>query len=268
MQLMVLSDYDGTLTPIAATPRQAVLSSDTRALLRRLSRVPGICVGVVSGRSLHEVKQCVGLPTLLYAGNHGLELQGPGVSFVHPKAKAARASLRGLAVRLQRALRDVVPGAWVEWKGLTFSVHWRAVRRSAQPLFYALVARELQESRQRGRIRVTHGKRVVEVRPPVEWGKGEAVEWLWRRLPVPRQAPRPWVIYLGDDHTDEGAFRMTNRLGGISIVVGSPRHQTAATYGLRSPRHVHRWLTMLSHVWRTQGLHQRRDADGMDRSNF
>ena len=253
MPLMILSDYDGTLAPIAATPQQATLSRATRALLRRLSRVPGIWVGVISGRSLKDIKRVIGLPRLLYGGNHGLELQGPRMSFCHPKARAARARLRRLAARLQRVLRDV-PGARMEWKGLTISVHWRAVRRSAQPLFHQLVARELQEPRRRGRIRVTRGKRVVEIHPPVDWGKGEAVRWLWRYLPVPREAPRPWVIYLGDDQTDEEAFHMTNRLGGISILVGAPRQQTAATYRLKSPRHVHRWLTALSHVWREHAL--------------
>jgi len=265
-QLMILSDYDGTLTSIAPTPQRATLSRRTRAILHRLSRTPGIRLGVISGRSLRDVKRFVGLPALLYAGNHGLELEGPGFSFVHPRAQAARADLYRLAKRLRGVLRRV-PGAWVEWKGLTFSLHWRAVRPSDQPLFYALATRELQPLRQRGRIRVTHGKRVVEVRPAVDWGKGEAVQWFWHHLPTPRATPRPWVIYLGDDHTDEGAFHMTNRLGGISVLVGTPGHRTAATYGLRSPRLVPRWLTALSQRWREQRRHDRRDLDGMDRSH-
>ena len=325
--LVILSDYDGTLTQIAPTPDEARLPAARRALLARLGRARGVRLGFISGRSLRQLKRMVAVPGAVYVGNHGLEAQGCGLSFVHPKARAARPLLRRLAQRLERALQDL-PGAWVEWKGLTISVHWRAVPRSAQQAFHRRVRLVTREERARRRIRLTTGKRVVEVRPNVTWGKGESLTWLWRRMRYPRAArpfdsgpgpgpgrgrgpiaqdvahpeakgrpashrgeralrlgsaslrasaepvearakrvegrwqwspglargaPRTQLVYLGDDRTDEEAFKAVNRLGGLSVLVGRSLTRTSARYWLRDPRDVQAWLTALlediQHQW-------------------
>jgi trehalose-phosphatase len=243
--MIMLSDYDGTLTRIARTPAQARLPAARRALLARLSRLPGVRLGFISGRSLRELRRMVAVPGAVYVGNHGLEVQGRGLSFVHPKARAARPLLRRLAQRLEQALQDL-PGAWVEWKGLTISVHWRAVPRSAQQAFHRCVRLVTREERARRRIRLTTGKRVVEVRPNVPWGKGESIGWLWRRMRRHRAAGGASLVYFGDDRTDEDAFRTVNRLGGVSVFVGRSPARTSARYRMRDPRDVQAWLATWS----------------------
>lgn len=235
--LLLCLDYDGTLVPIAAHPSQARLPAPTRRLLRQLSRQQGIRVVVVSGRALPELERRVAVPGLYYVGNHGLELSGPRIRYVHAAARASRPRIRRLARRLRAALRPV-PGAWVEEKGLTASVHLRAVRPAARQRCLRIVAAVTAPERRRAAIRLTRGKEVVELRPPVRWGKGESVAWIRERLTAGGRAARPVLVYLGDDETDEGAFRMVNRFRGCSVFVGVRPQATAARWRMRGPRDV------------------------------
>lgn len=222
-RLLVLVDYDGTLTPIVARPEEAHLSAATRRALRRLLGAPGVHVGVVSGRSLVWLRKRLGLPAAICVGNHGLEIKGRGVAFVHPAARRGTARMRALARKLNRALRGL-PGAWVEEKTLSISVHWRGVRPPDVERFHRVVHGVLAADVRRRRVRVTTGKRVIEIRPPVAWDKGRAVAYLRKHL----GAASPAVWYLGDDTTDEDAFRVVNRWGGVSVVVSAvPRRSVA-----------------------------------------
>lgn len=230
--LVLLTDYDGTLVPIAPTPEQARLGRAARALLRRLSRLPDLTVGLISGRSLQQVRRMVGIPGLLYVGNHGLEIAGPRVRLVHPGARRSAPVIARIGRELTHALAGI-RGTRVESKGVSLSVHWRAVPPRAAARFHRTVRRILAPWMAARAIRVTRGKRVVEVRPPVAWGKGAAVRWLIQHL---RASPgRVW--YLGDDRTDEEAFRAVNARRGVSVYVGRPR-ATAARWRLRAPRDV------------------------------
>jgi len=237
--VLLLTDYDGTLTPIVATPEQAVLSPAIRRLLKRLSYLPHVRVGVVSGRSLKEVKHFVNLPKLLYVGNHGFEIKGPGFSFVHPQAKRSQKAFQAFSKKLRTSLQDI-PGARVEWKGLTLSLHWRTVSRKKVRLFRRRIDALIRTSLSKGSYRMTRGKCVMEIRPPVVWDKGKSVAWLRKRLS--RKGSIPYVIYLGDDRTDEDAFRVVNRCGGMSVLVGSIRKKSQAKFQLENPQEVSRWF--------------------------
>jgi trehalose 6-phosphate phosphatase len=149
-----------------------------------------------------------------------------------------------VAGKFKAALRPI-PGAWVEEKGLTLSVHWRAVPRSAQRTFHQLLKTLTAPYLRRGVIHLTRGKRVVEIRPAVDWDKGMVVDWLLTRIAGRHAATRHWITYLGDDQTDEDAFRVVNRLGGTSVFVGNPRRRTAARFWLKDPQEVRRWLAAL-----------------------
>lgn len=238
--LLILADYDGTLTPIRPTPEQARLDERTRTVLRRLTHRKGTKVGLVSGRSIVTLRRLVRLPRLIYVGNHGLELEGPGVRFVHPGARRNIPVLARVAGALQDALRDV-PGATVEFKRLSLSVHWRLVPAGAVRRFRRRVRVALAPWVLRRLVRVTSGKRVIEVRPPVDWTKGSAVEWLLRAC----GGPRGTAIYLGDDRTDEDAFRAVNCHRGISIFVGPRRRPTAARWRLSDPDTAGAWLARI-----------------------
>lgn len=237
---LLLADYDGTLVPIRSAPALARLDPATRRLLRRLSQRRGVRLGLISGRSLPELRGMVRVPGALYVGNHGLELQGPGVRFIHPQARRAAPVLVRIAAMLRRVLRPI-PGAWVESKRLSLSIHWRAIRRADRARFQREVRGAVSPWVASHRVRVTTGKRVVEIRPPVAWDKGAIVEWLMKRY----RCPRGGVIYFGDDRTDEDAFRAVNRAGGISVFVGAPRAATAARWRVRGPRQVRNVLHRL-----------------------
>ena len=85
-RLLLLSDYDGTLTPIVDQPDQAWLADATRDDLRALARSPNIHLAFVSGRDLADLRGRVGVADAIYAGCHGLEIEGPGLRFRHPEA--------------------------------------------------------------------------------------------------------------------------------------------------------------------------------------
>ena len=111
-KVLLLSDYDGTLTPIVDRPDLAVLASETRDVLLSLSRQEKYLLGIVSGRGLADVSAKVDVPGLIFAGNHGLEMRGPGLEFVHPEAERLRETLGSLYLRLQEELADL-PGSWL-----------------------------------------------------------------------------------------------------------------------------------------------------------
>jgi len=233
--LAVFLDYDGTLVPIRRRPDLARLGGDRRSQLGRLNK--GACVGVVSGRPLAEIERMVGIPDLAYAGNHGLELRANGRTWIHPQA-ARKARSVARAVSALRLATAGFRGVLVEDKGLTASVHFRlAAARYHAPL-WAIVADEVRRSR--GRLALSQGKKVLEIRPNVPWDKGRGVLELLRRT-CGRRACYP--VYIGDDLTDEDAFRVL-RGRGLTIRVG-PGPKTLACCHLPGVDEVWEFLAAL-----------------------
>ncbi len=233
--LSVFLDYDGTLVRIRERPELARLGPKRRDALRRLGRRAK--VAIVSGRPLAEVRRMVGVPGLAYVGNHGLEIRAGGRTWVHPEA-VRRAGAVDRAVSAIEARIPDFPGVFVENKGLTASVHYRLAKPRLRGLLRDIVAEEVRRSR--GRIVLSEGKKVFEIRPDVPWDKGRGVRALMRRAGF--AGPR-FPIYIGDDRTDEDAFRALGDRG-LTIRVGSCRG-TAARRCLRSVEDVWRFLAAL-----------------------
>lgn len=226
--IFLFLDYDGTLAAIRNTPREAGLSAARRAVLRRLSRKMFVCI--VSGRSLDDVKAMVRLASVAAIGNHGLEIECGSRRWTHPEARPVRAELRRVLDKIGRRL-DRLPGLIVEDKGLTGSVHYRRVPPAAWAEVETVVREEV--GRSRSALRMTKGHRVHEIRPRVAWDKGRGVRYFLARLET---GTRPLVVYIGDDETDEDAFR-TLRRKGITIRVGG-KGRTLARYRLGTVREV------------------------------
>ena len=129
--VLLLVDFDGTLTPIVDRPELTVLPAETRGLLRALVRNPRYTVGIVSGRAMADLKDKVNVEGIIYAGNHGLEIEGFGSSFLEPVAEEMRPFLQMLYRALSATLRGI-KGAFVEDKGLTLSVHYRSVDHAGE----------------------------------------------------------------------------------------------------------------------------------------
>ena len=226
----VFLDYDGTLTPIVARPELAVLAPPMRA---RLARLAALCpVALVSGRDRADVERIVGLDALVYAGSHGFDIAGPGLAMVPEVVGADMPALvAGTATVLAAAVAEV-PGAVVEPKRYGVPVHYRQVADDRVGELRAIVARTIADQ---PRLRCTGGKKVIDVRPNVDWDKGRAVGWLLQALGLATDDVVP--IYVGDDDTDEDAFAAL-RGRGVAILNADRPRRSAASFRLTDPDEV------------------------------
>ena len=234
--IALFSDFDGTLAPLVPDPAGARLDEAARQALAEISRRDGFVVAIISGRSLDHLRARVGLPDLVYAGNHGLEIEGRGLSFLDPAAAAAREELRAVTERLESALRTV-PGAFVEYKVLTTSVHYRNVAEADVGRVERIVLDAIAPAA--GLFRLGSGKMLWEILPKTEWNKGAAVRWILDRL----GDDDVLSIYFGDDKTDENAFRALP--DGLTFKVGC-EGGTDAKYRVAGPLAVEEFLEWLA----------------------
>lgn len=235
---MIGLDYDGTLTPIVDDPNQALLAPHTRDAVKALSELPNTSVAIVSGRSVHDAYARVGVDGVYYAGNHGLQITGPGVCFLEPTATRIQRPLAWLASALTAGLAHI-PGARVENKTLSISVHIRQVAAADKKKVLRHVQAAVAVAPET--FRVTHGKEVYEMLPQVDWHKGSAMTWISTHL----AKPNTLSLYLGDDRTDEDVFRSLP--DAITVKVGEPG-TTAARYHVADPFSVHEFLLWLNRV--------------------
>jgi trehalose-phosphatase len=239
-RVIIFLDYDGTLSPVASTPELALLPPKIGEVLRKLALRNNFEVGIISGRSLAEIKALIGLEGLAYAGNHGLEIECRKEGFVHPAATKATSLLKELYSQLVERLAGI-NGIILENKQFSLSVHYRLVAKSEAKKVKALFREVVEASKKQGKVRVTEGKKVIEVRPPVDWDKGKAIEWLLSHY----RAENSLVIFAGDDVTDEDGFKFVNQINGISIRVGEASALTCADYYVHFPEELCLWLEKL-----------------------
>ncbi|WP_448206676.1 trehalose-phosphatase [Azospirillum sp. sgz302134] len=234
-QPAVFLDYDGTLTPIVDRPDLAVLDGTVRATIRRLA---SLCpVAVVSGRDLDDVARLVGLEELVYAGSHGFDIRGPslrtqiGLEYLN--------ELDGADAALKERL-SAVPGLLVERKRFAIAVHTRRVASPDKPAVAEAVRNVAADHPQ---LRVTGGKEIHELRPNLPWDKGRAVLALLDALGLAGAETVP--LYLGDDETDEDAFRALNSRG-IGVRVMDRPGASAADWSLKDPAEAAAFLERLT----------------------
>jgi len=231
-------DFDGTLTPIVADPDAARLDAEADRVLLALAEAPHLDVAIVSGRTLDDLRERMPRAGLTLVGNHGLELEGPGMHWRHPQIEEWTDSLSRAATRLD-ALE--VPGAWVEAKGATLSWHLRAVADDVRDRAVRRGSAVLTEVG----LRVSKGKAVLEGHPPVGWNKGRAILHLLLHRYGERWPTRIRALSIGDDTTDEDAFRTLRGIG-RSIRVGDAATPSEADDRLPDPAAVIRLLTWLA----------------------
>ncbi len=243
--ILLLSDFDGTLSPIAKKPELATLPELAKTRLQGLAQIPRLTLGVISGRNIKDLQQKTGINDILYAGNHGLQIEYRDIHFRHPVTSTIGEILSRVDYDVKLVFANI-EGVLVENKGLTLSLHYRLADETQieeiTRIFNSITAPFVSS----GKIKVTSGKKVYEVRPAVDWDKGKAIEFIVQELGFKN---KPLVLYLGDDVTDYDAFRATNKLAGISIYVGQENINISARYFLYSPEEVSSFLEKLADLF-------------------
>ncbi|WVZ57137.1 hypothetical protein U9M48_007564 [Paspalum notatum var. saurae] len=262
-QIAVFLDYDGTLSPIVEDPDRAVMTDEMRDAVRGVAaRFP---TAIVSGRCRDKVFGFVRLAELYYAGSHGMDIRGPTAGadhHAHAKEEEAGKSNGdgdGESVLCQPAreflpvieevhgalvakVESSIPGAKVENNKFCLSVHFRCVEEKAWGALFEQVRSVLKDH---PGLRLTQGRKVLEVRPMIKWDKGKALEFLLQSLGYAERSD-VFPIYIGDDRTDEDAFKVLRSRGqGAGILVSKFPKDTTASFSLREPAEVKDFLRRL-----------------------
>lgn len=232
---LLFLDFDGTLSPIVEHHEDAEISDEMRELVEDLAgKYP---VAVVSGRGLADVKKRVGLPELFYAGSHGFEISGPkGFARDHEEAVKVMPVFNELQPILKEKLEHI-RGVDFERKKFTLAVHYRQVKPEKEQEVHDIVEAVLNEHPQ---VMGAGGKKVIEIRPAIDWHKGKAVEFLKKEISKGKDT---FSIYVGDDVTDEDAFKFV--ANGLGILVGDHGRDTYADYHLEDLKQVKQFFRRL-----------------------
>ncbi|CAA7027156.1 unnamed protein product [Microthlaspi erraticum] len=248
-QIVMFLDYDGTLSPIVDDPDKAFMSSKMRRTVKKVAKC--FPTAIVTGRCIDKVYNFVKLAELYYAGSHGMDIKGPAKGF--SRHKRVRQSLLYQAASdylpiIDEVCRQLVektkttPGAIVENHKFCASVHFRCVDEKRWSELVLQIRSVLKEY---PTLNLTQGRKVFEIRPMIEWDKGKALEFLLQSLGF-GNSNSVFPVYIGDDRTDEDAFKMLRDRGeGFGILVSKYPKDTDASYSLQDPSEVMDFLQRL-----------------------
>jgi alpha,alpha-trehalase len=231
---VIFLDYDGTLTPIVETPEQAILTKQHRKALEYLTE--HYTVAIISGRDLKDVQKMVGISNIAYAGSHGFDISGPGGKYRNEEIGMPYLDALDHAEKELNEKTADISGARVERKRFAIAVHYRQVQENDVE---TVIKRFDEVSAHHPELKKSTGKKVIELRPNVDWDKGKALTYMLDILFT--DGTRILPFYIGDDITDEDAFEAIKEHG-IPIVVGSGTRPTVAKYRLNDPDEVFTFL--------------------------
>ncbi|CAK9138437.1 unnamed protein product [Ilex paraguariensis] len=225
-RIVVFLDYDGTLSPIVNDPDRAFMSTQMRLAVREVAR--HFPTAIISGRSRDKVYEFVKLDEVYYAGSHGMDIMGPPLQLKSYDGKYQNKALdtKGNEFTIFQPAQDFLP----------------AIKKD-----YGTLEERIQSILTKfPRFHMTRGKKVLEIRPSIEWNKGHALEYLLDTLGF-ANSTNVLPLYIGDDRTDEDAFKVLRKRGeGYPIIVSSTPRDTMASYSLRDPSEVFSFLIRLA----------------------
>lgn len=238
--LLVLCDFDGTLCEFDPDPHAVWLPESLREALNAIAARGDATVGLVSGRRLDDIRTRAYLSdTAYYAGFHGLEIEGQGARFTHPDAAAVRDVIHAVSASLASELHRL-GGVFLENKDLSIVIHFRAATTDVQLQAQQIFDRHARPYVESGGLRVMHGSCARELMPNIRWNKGTAVAWICDH--VQRRHGSAWPLYVGDDVTDEDAFKFVRDRG---IGVAASDRVTGADFKVDGPGGVETLLNGL-----------------------
>ncbi|XWS41544.1 hypothetical protein CRYUN_Cryun17cG0090900 [Craigia yunnanensis] len=247
-QIVMFLDYDGTLSPIVEDPDRAFMSKKMRKTVRKLAKC--FPTAIVSGRCRDKVYKFVKLAELYYAGSHGMDIKGPekrsksnkdSESVLFQPASEFLPMIDEVYKQLIETTKST-PGAKVENNKFCLSVHFRCVDEKKWSELAQQVKSVLKEY---PKLRLSQGRKVLEIRPTIKWDKGKALEFLLESLGF-ANCSDVFPVYIGDDRTDEDAFKILRDRGqGFGILVSKFPKDTSASYSLQEPDEVMDFLRRL-----------------------
>lgn len=225
---ILISDFDGTLTPIINTPQMVKLQPRLRNILRKLILKRNFYLAIISGRELSDIKAKINLPNIIYGGNHGLEGEMFGEKFFFPIGKKTLLIFKKIKEQFNK-IAGQFKGVFIEDKTLTLSFHYRSANKQSVPKIIPLISKVLGPFIRKGLISTLKGKMVIDVIPKVNWNKGLFARLIINKISA-RTKTNPAVIFIGDDSTDKTVFRALKN--DITISVG--KHGSFAKYYLKN----------------------------------
>jgi trehalose-phosphatase len=234
-RIILFLDYDGTVTPIKKRPYLAVLSPNTKELLMNLRKCEDLSLFIITGRENNDIKEIIGIKDINIISNHGLQFNYHNKLWVHPETKHYTSTIK----KVSSLINDILPrfpNTFIEDKKLSFTVHFRNTDKNSVPELKKTIVDVMQPYQEK--LKILKGKKIIEIRPNIEWDKGRAV---LKMLNILKLKEKKYIcVYIGDDRTDENAFKVLNK-NEITIHVGTNK-RTQAKYYLRSTKEVYKFL--------------------------
>jgi trehalose-phosphatase len=238
-KMFLFLDFDGTLSPIVSDPDKAIISDEMREVLKECAKY--FLLAVVSGRDMDDVRERVDLEEIIYAGSHGFRITGPnGLKMKHRKSKEIIPDLSQIEEELFAKMEEGFEGVMVERKTFAIAVHYRNAKDEVIPELNRIIEEIMKNHPE---MKTGRGKKIIEIKPDLDWHKGKALEWILEGLEMDND-PDVIPVYIGDDVTDEDAFKTIYEYG-IGILVGSHGQKTAARYSLKDIEEVKSFLQIL-----------------------
>ncbi len=229
--ILLMFDFDGTLSPLASTPQQAKFPNNIKNLISKCSKF--FPVVIISGRSLKDIKIKVGLKNLIYAGNHGLEWQIGNKKDYFVVTKEAFQSYLVIKNEFKK-IKRFFPGILIEDKKLTLAIHYRKLDQKFVVKFKKKAESIIKLFNKINNLQVLRDKKTIEFRPNFDWNKGKFALYIFQYFEN-KFKHKILPIYFGDSATDEDVFKILP--SGLTIKVGYSKISQAIYY-LNNPSQV------------------------------
>ncbi|HKM55225.1 MAG TPA: trehalose-phosphatase [Isosphaeraceae bacterium] len=239
--LVVYLDLDLTLAPVFAESEPPGVLPDLRSILDQLSLLEGALVCVLGRSGLAEMKKRLDLPRVVYAGDHGLEIEGESFRFLHPEAGFGRSALQQLNDRLA-GLPLLFSGVEVDAKSLQTVIRHRSDdspddRNQIDMIIGSLVPPTHPD------LTVVAGPTSIAIRPRLDWNKASAIRWIHERI----KAPNALAIVIGDRLSEESTF--SSLADAVTVRVGQLRGSRVGM-SLETQADLLGFLTHLFELWK------------------
>ncbi len=229
----IFLDYDGTLAILHRRPAMNFMTNEMRDLLLVLR--DKYFLGIISGRSLENLKIRVGIDDIFYSGNHGLEIEYKDFVFTHPAALQTEKYVKLLTDKLLQKLKNF--DVLIEDKKLSFSIHYRGLIESDIKTLHNIFNKTYENFEYKSELTIFYGKDVIESKPNVDWNKGKAIELFLSKFAIENYG----TAFLGDDTTDEFGFLELKKYSALCIKVG-PTNDSYANFYLNDVEDVYKFL--------------------------